>query len=90
MKESNGGMNINGIDIPKSTLAVACILWGILASLQTWHLVTTLNMKDKQLEQAGDLRVMAIQQQQVTSDVKSMKDQVADHEKRILYLESRK
>lgn len=83
-------MNINGVDIPKSTLAVAAVLWSILFAMQAWHLITTMNMKDKQTEQGGDMRVMASQQSRVSDDVKDLKDIVSAHERRINELERRR
>lgn len=85
-----GDMNINGVDIPKSTLAVAAVLWSILFAMQAWHLITTMNMKDKQTEQGGDMRVMASQQSRVSDDVKDLKDIVSAHERRINELERRR
>lgn len=83
-------MQISGVDIPKSTLAVAAVLWSILFAMQAWHLITTLNMREKQLEQGGDMRVMASQQARVADDVKDLKDIVAAHERRINELERRR
>lgn len=83
-------MQISGTDIPKSTLLVAGVLWSILAGLQTWQLITILNMKDKQSEQGGDMRVMTVLQANVTDDVRDLKDVVATHERRLLQLEKEK
>ena len=80
-------MNINGTDIPKSTLAVGGLLWAILFAMQGWHLITTLNMKDKQTEQGGDIRVMTVQQVNVSDQVRDIKEIVASHERRLLQLE---
>lgn len=80
-------MNINGMDIPKSTLAVGAILWSILFAMNGWHLITTLNMKDKQLEQVGDIKVMSVQQNNITDQIKDIKEIVAAHERRLLQLE---
>lgn len=85
-----GDMRIEGTDIPKSTLAVGGLLWSILAAMQAWHLITTLNIKDKQVEQSGDLRVMTLQQNTMSDDVKELKALVATHEKRLTVLEGRK
>lgn len=41
-------MNINSVDIPKSTLVIGAALYAILCALMTWNLVTTINIKDKQ------------------------------------------
>lgn len=82
-------MQISGVDIPKSTLAVAAVLWSILFAMQAWHLVTTLNMREKQLEQGGDMRVMASQQSRVSDDVKELKEIVAAHERRLTEMERR-
>lgn len=89
-RELRGDMRIEGMDIPRSTLTVAGILWSILAAMQAWHLITTLNMKDKQVEQSGDLRVMTMQQNTMSDDVKELKALVATHEKRITQLEGRR
>lgn len=80
-------MHISGTDIPKSTLAVGALLWSILFAMQGWHLITTLNMKTKQTEQSGDIRVMTYQQTAVTDQIKDLKEIVAAHERRLLQLE---
>lgn len=74
---------MNQGDIPKSTLAVAAVLWSILFAMQAWHLITTLNMKDKQGEQAGDIRLIVAEQ----ADQKS---RLESHDARITTLERRK
>jgi hypothetical protein len=79
----DGGEEMIQGDIPKSTIAVAGVLWSILFAMQAWHLITTLNMKDKQGEQAGDIRLIAAQQA-------DLKEQVASHESRLTTLERRK
>lgn len=85
-----GDMRIEGTDIPKSTLAVGGILWSILAAMQAWHLITTLNMKDKQTEQTGDIKMITKQQDDMSEDVKELKELVGAHEKRLTVLEGRK
>ena len=80
-------MNISGTDIPKSTLAVGAVLWSILFAMQAWHLITTLNMKDKQTEQGGDIRVMSASQLHVTAQIQDLKQIVAAHEQRLMQLE---
>jgi hypothetical protein len=85
-----GDMRIEGQDIPKSTLAVGGVLWSILAAMQAWHLITTLNMKDKQTEQTGDIKMITKQQDDMSDDVKELKDLVNAHENRITVLEGRK
>ena len=35
-------MDIHAIDVPKSTVAVALVLWGILVALGSWTLLATL------------------------------------------------
>ena len=85
-----GDMNISGVDIPKSTIAVAAVLWSILFAMQAWHLITTINMREKQLEQGGDMRVMASQQSRVSDDMKDLKEIVAAHERRLSDLERKR
>lgn len=38
-------MRIEGTDIPKSTVAVAVILWGVLAGLGAWTLTMVSDMR---------------------------------------------
>jgi len=82
-------MHISGTDIPKSTLAIGAVLWSILFAMQAWHLITTLNMREKQLEQSGDIRVMSVQQTNVSDDIKDLKEIVAAHERRLNAIERR-
>lgn len=84
-----GDMQIHG-DIPRSTLAIAAVLWSILFAMQAWHLITTLNMKDKQTEQGGDIRVMTVQQDRVAEDIRELKEIVGTHERRLNMLEGRR
>lgn len=74
---------MNQGDIPRSTLAIAAILWSILFAMQAWHLITTLNMKDRQGEQAGDIRLLV-------RDQADLKVRVESHESRLTTLERRK
>lgn len=48
-------MDIHAIDIPKSTLAVAALLWTILAGLMTWNLLATLDNREGQIRTEGRL-----------------------------------
>jgi len=79
--ELRGDMNQG--DIPRSTVVVAGVLWSILFAMQAWHLITTLNMKDTQGVQAGDIRLIVAQQA-------DLKEQVQSHETRLNTLERRK
>ena len=85
-----GDMNISGTDIPKSTLAVGAVLWSILFAMQAWLLITVLNMKDRQTEQSGDIRIVTLQQSQMADDIKELKQSVASHERRLTEQERRR
>lgn len=85
-----GDMNITGTDIPKSTIVVGGLLWSILFAMQAWHLITTLNMKDRQTEQSGDIRVVTLQQNTMSDDIKELKKSVESHERRLTEQERRR
>lgn len=89
-----GDMQISGADIPKSTVAVAACLWAILFAMQSWHLITTLNMKDKQTEQSGDMRVMQANSLAEFNRINANLDRIEEHnrdqDKRIGVLEVRR
>ena len=50
-------MNINNVDVPKSTLAIGVALYAVLCALMTWNLVTTINIKDKQAQDIQGVRL---------------------------------
>lgn len=78
--EIRGEMNINHIDVPRSTIVVAGLLWAVLCGLMTWNLIATINIKDKQ---ADDIRVIAVQQAETNGRVTAL-------EGRVLSLEGRR
>lgn len=83
-------MNISGADIPRSTLAVAAVLWSILFAMQAWHLITTLNMKDRQGEQSGEIKLIASQQAASAANLIRIEDHNREQDKRITILETRR
>lgn len=76
--ELRGDMNINSLDIPKSTVVLAGILYGVLASLMTWNLITTINIKDKQ---ADDIKTLAVEQARTNGRVESLEGRVTTLER---------
>jgi len=46
-------MDIHAIDVPKSTVAVALILWGVLVALGSWTLVATLSNREGMIRVEG-------------------------------------
>ncbi len=50
-------MNINNVDIPKSTLVIGGALYAVLCALMTWNLITTINIKDKQAQDIQGVRL---------------------------------
>lgn len=87
-------MNISGADIPRSTIAVAAVLWSILFAMQAWHLITTLNIREKQAEQSGDIRVMQANSlaefNRINGNIDRLEDRDRDHDKRLGALETRR
>jgi hypothetical protein len=51
--EDDMRMDIHAIDVPKSTVAVALILWGILVALGSWTLLATLANREGQIRVEG-------------------------------------
>lgn len=86
-------MHISG-DIPKSTLAVAALLWSILFAMQGWHLITTLNIQHKQSEQSGDIRVMQANSlsefNRINSNLNRIEEHNRDQDRRLGALEVRR
>lgn len=50
-----GDMRIEGADIPKSTVTVAVILWGVLAGLGAWTLTMVSDMRAEVRGQGRDI-----------------------------------
>lgn len=50
-------MDINALDVPRSTLIVAGALWAFSTALVSWNLIATLNIKD---QQASDNRATSV------------------------------
>ena len=46
-------MDIHALDVPKSTVAVAVLLYGILLALGTWTLLATLSNREGQIRIEG-------------------------------------
>ncbi len=46
-------MDIHAIDVPKSTVAVALVLWGILVALGSWTLLATLSNREGMIKVEG-------------------------------------
>lgn len=71
-------MNINNIDIPRSTLLLAGLLYALLSGLITWNLIATLNLKD---QRAADIREIAVAQAKTDGRVESLENRVGNLER---------
>lgn len=72
-------MNINSIDVPKSTMVIGAALYTILCALMTWNLVTTINIKDKQ---ALDIQGVRLDLAATQGDVAVLKSRMDSYEGR--------
>lgn len=79
LRGDDDGMNINSIDIPRSTVLLACALYALLSGLITWNLIATLNLKDQRAE---DIRDIAVAQAKTDGRVESLENRVGNLERR--------
>lgn len=78
LRGDDDGMNINNIDIPRSTLLLAGLLYALLSGLITWNLIATLNLKD---QRAADIREIAVAQAKTDGRVESLENRVGNLER---------
>jgi hypothetical protein len=78
LRGDDDGMNINNIDVPRSTLWLAGALYALLSGLITWNLIATLNLKDQRAE---DIREIAVAQAKTDGRVESLENRVGNLER---------
>lgn len=56
------GVRMEMVDVPKSTLAVAVLLWGVLATLAGWTLNVVSDMRSEQRGQSEAIKALNARQ----------------------------